>query len=397
MEQVGGVPVERIASTFGTPVFVYDGERIRDRFELLTRSLRHRPLEVYYSVKANPAVGILRLLRTLGARVDVSSPGDLAFAEAAGFRQDEVSFTGCGLAECEYHLVADRPGMDFVADSLQQVARIVTLAPGRPIGLRLNPEIEAGFHPHVRAGSSASRFGLRPYELADAVELASARGCPVVGLHGHLGSDVFEVEPFLELAELLCTVAATLPSVRWLNLGGGLGDPADSDAEGPQLRALDAGLSGILARLPRALRLRVEPGSYLTMSSGLLVARVTDVKPGGAPDGTVCVDASSNLLVSVLVYDTHHPVWAVRPGEASRTYDVAGNLMQAGDVLARNRSLPKVAVGDLLAFGRCGAYSSSRSTTFNNRGRPAEVLVLDGEARLLRRREEPADLLRFEA
>src|SRR5262245_41295703 len=124
---VAGVPVEQIVTAFGTPVFVYDGDRIRDQFRLLTHVLTHRPLEVYYSVKANSAVGILRLLRMSGARADISSSGDLAFAEAAGFTPWEISFTGSGLADDEYDLIAARPEMDFVADSLHQLARVVKL------------------------------------------------------------------------------------------------------------------------------------------------------------------------------------------------------------------------------------------------------------------------------
>ena len=397
---VTGVPVEQIATTFGTPVFVYDGGRIRDQFRLLAQELTHRPLEIYYSVKANSAVGILRLLRTFGARADICSSGDLAFAEAAGFAPHEVSFTGSGLTDDEYGLIATRPGMDFVADSLHQLARVVEMAPGRPVGLRLNPAIEAGFHPHVRAGSATSRFGLRLDQISEAVDLAAAWESPIVGLHGHLGSDVFDVTPFLELTRQLCALAAEIPSVRWINLGGGLGNPADPEVDQSQLRALDSGLAEILRLFDRPLQLRVEPGSFLTMSSGLLVARVTDVKAGPGPDsGTICVDASTNHLVSAILYDAHHPVSVVRvpTSDVTMTYDIAGNLMQAGDVLARGRQLPKVEIGDLLAFGRCGAYSSSRSTTFNNRGRPAEVLVLDGSTRLLRRREEPADLLRFDS
>lgn len=394
------LPVAEIAAEFGTPVFIYDGDLIRTQFQRLTRHVTHRPLEIYYSVKANSALGILRLLRSLGARADVCSAGDLAFAEAAGFTPNEISFTGCGLADSEYALITARPGMDFVADSVHQLARMVELTPGRPVGLRLNPAIEAGFHPHVRAGSINSRFGIRPPEVEVALELAAEARSPIVGLHGHLGSDVFDVDPFLRLAEQLCSLAATIPTVQWLNLGGGLGNPADSAADPPQLDALNSGLAGVLRQLDpaRGTRLRVEPGSFLTMSSGLLVARVTDMKPGNGSDGTVCVDASSNHLVSAVIYDAHHPVSAVRTSSAdvTATYDVAGNLMQAGDILAKGRQLPEVRIGDLLVFGRCGAYSSSRSTTFNNQGRPAEVLVLEGEARLLRRREEPADLLRFD-
>ena len=378
---------DALAERFGTPLFIYDAQVIRNSFKSLIQGLQYRPLSVYYSIKANSALGILSLLRDLGARADLCSLGDLAFAESAGFRFQDMSFTGSGLGDSEIAYIAARPGIGFVADSISQIERFTAICPGRPFALRVNPGIDAGFHPAVRAGTSESRFGLAPTDIPRAIRLARASKASIAGLHGHLGSDIFHAAPFIQLADTLLELSLSIPSVEWINLGGGLGIPREDPRQAMEMGTLNTELLRIMHHANQTrggpIRLRIEPGGFLTMSAGKLLVRVTDIKQQGDGSGTftASVDASSNLLPSAVLYETYHPVEVVTPRRGrswTRTYSIAGNLMLAGDILARDRLLPEIQIGDLLTFGRCGAYSSSRAATFNNRGRAAEILMDTG-------------------
>jgi diaminopimelate decarboxylase len=402
---VGEVPASELVERFGTPLYAYDAAEIRRRHTTLAGGLGPE-VEIYYSVKANPALGIVSLLKELGARADACSPGDLAVAGAAGIRGEEVSFAGHALSDADLDAVAAF-GAVFVADSIGQIERYGRLRPGAAIGLRLNCGIDAGFHPHVRAGAAGSKFGIHPAQIEQAASAAERASLRVAGLHAHVGSDVLDSATHARLAVRLLEAAERLPNVEWINLGGGFGVPFlpdDHEYDVPDLgRSLRAALDAFAQRTGRSLRARVEPGGYLVMTSGFLLARVTEIKesvesPSGPTPRFVALDTSHNHVVSAVIYGTQHPVWAADAADAPPvwTCDVVGNLMQAGDVIARGRALPDLAPGDVVAIGRCGGYSASRAPVFNERPRPAEVLVDGGAARFIRRAETVADLLRFD-
>jgi diaminopimelate decarboxylase len=266
----------------------------------------------------------------------------------------------------------------------------------RPIGLRVNPAIAAGFHAHVMAGAADGKFGIALDDVLAAAGEARRLGLDVQGLHAHLGSDVLDAQPHEQLVRLLAGLAEHVPSVRWINVGGGFGTPRrDGDATYPW-EALSSVAGECLALADgRRLELRVEPGGYLSMDAGVVLGRVIAIKAGsaGRPE-TVVTNVSTNQLVSVLLYDAHHALRLLGrdADDRPRRYRVAGNLMQAGDVLAVDVELPEVLPGDLLVVGHAGAYAASRAGTFNQRPRAAEVL-LDGDEAVLLRRAETVDEL----
>ena len=394
--EFGGVTLWSLAAEFGTPLYVYDAESIRERLRML-RSELGSEVRVFYSVKATPVRAVLVVLRELGAGLDLCSAGDIALADYAGFPPDRTSFAGHGLTDDVYGQIADRPAMTFVADSFEQIRRMAGVWPGGAIGLRVNPEIAAGFTVDVQAGAETSRFGLSRLELPAAVALAANLSLRVVGLHSHVGSGIETAAPYLRLIDQFEGVIGQLPDLRWVNLGGGFETSTEPGGAEISFGPIRHGLRRLTDAVRGALEIRIEPGSYLTMDAGLLVARVVDIKGktvGPSFRGTAIVDASSNQLMSATAYGVRHPVWIDSDGESrpTGTFDLAGNLMMAGDYLARKRELPSPHIGDLVAFGRCGAYTSSRSTVFNGQPRPAEVLVDGGQPRLVRRRETAADL-----
>lgn len=381
-----------LAEEHGTPLFVYDGDAIEALVRRCQRELDYQPRRLLYSAKANPAIGLAAFLRSLGLGIDVCSPGDLYLAERAGFLREEISYTGFGSSDDELAAAAAEAG-DLIVDDPGELERLVALGVRRPIGLRVNPAIAAGFHPHVMAGAASSKFGIPLADLRDTAASAAAHQLPVCGLHAHLGSDVLDPAPHVALIERLADAAERIATVRWINLGGGYGTPRrPGQPEFPWEVLAHAAHRMLVLSDGRRLELRAEPGGYLALDAGVLVGRVVAIKNLERP--TVVTDASTNQLPSILLYDAHHAVGIVgRERERSvRRYDVAGNLMQAGDMLAHDVELVDPTVGDLLSFSHAGAYAASRATSFNQRPRAAEILLHRGRAIPLRRAERVDEL-----
>lgn len=391
---VGGVSLEEIAETFGTPLFVYDAEVVRRRIGALRAALPER-VRPYYSAKANAAVAIARLMRIAGLGLDACSPGDLELARRAGFAGDDVSYTGFGATGDELRAAAEH-GATIVVDGFDEIERAGGITGIEAIGLRVNPEIEAGFHDHVVAGASHAKFGIPYGELEHARELAQRHGLHVAGLHAHLGSDILDPAAHMELLGLLADVAAAWGDLGWINLGGGFGtrwSESDVEYDWAQLAgAMEHALESIGSPSPE---LRIEPGGHLLMDAGLLLTRVVSVRPpSAARKATAAVDASTNHLLGALLFSGDRPVFTSGDGSgAHESWRIAGQLMQAADVLVEAIDVPGgLRAGQLIALGNAGAYASARAGTFNERPRAAEVMVDEGEARLIRRAEEVSDL-----
>jgi diaminopimelate decarboxylase len=398
---IGDVPATVLAERFGTPLYAYDAASIRRRYHLLIESIDYRPLRIYYSCKANAAVGIIRLLRELGAGIDACSPGDIEAARRAGYR-DDISYTGVGCRRSDLAAVAGSPAF-FIADSMSQIDAFADVASGREeIGLRVNPALPVPARRMVLAGAWDAKFGIHAEHVPAAVRRAADRGLRVVGLHVHLGSDLTTPEPHLAALRVLLDLGEAMPELRFVCLGGGLAVAAGPDPDYPVDEfgaAANRMLTDFAHRTGRRLELRLEPGSYLLMDAGVLLTTVTEIKPsvtsGDRRTPTFAyVDTSYNHVPSAVVDGVDHPVELARDRDAPAgpVVTVAGNLMQAGDLIVRERPLPQLAVGDVLVIGRCGAYTGTRAGTFNERPRPAEVLVDGGHARLIRRAETEADL-----
>lgn len=385
--------LDEVTRLYGSPVFVYDAAVLRERLAALRADLRYEPLRVLYSGKANPAVGIVSFFERLGCGFDACSPGDLHLAELAGVSPEQVSFTGFGLTDKELESVAARPG-DLVLDSTDDLDRLHALGIRRPVGLRINPGIVAGFHAHVAAGAATAKFGIAGDLVPIVARQAERKGLPVVGLHAHLGSDVMDAAAHTRLLQQMHALTREIGGIGWINIGGGWGTPRDDSTPRFPWSDLAAAASDLLGG--QRLELRIEPGGYLTMDAGVLVGTVASVRPGDAdrPD-TIVTDASTNHLPSVLLYDAAHDVQLItkhRREGRPRRYRVVGNLMQAGDVLATEQALPEARAGDFVALSHAGAYAASRATTFNERPRAAEVL-LDGQSITLLRRAETIEEL----
>lgn len=402
------VALAPLAERFGTPLYVYSAGVLASRYRALDDAFAGRAHRLLYSVKANANGALLRRLGRLGAGADVVSGGELLRALRAGIPADRIVFAGAGKTDDELALAVDRRVLLVQVESAGELARLERIAresgagaaarPPVDVAFRVTPEVVGGTHRYTETGTAATKFGMPASEA-----LALARGLDAngvlrpVGLHAHFGSQITSVDPFVESAGRMAALvrefrAAGVP-VRFLNLGGGLGIRY-ADEEPPHPGELAAALAPALDGLD--VELLLEPGRWIVGPAGLLLARVLDVKRTGARTFVV-VDAAMNDLIRPALYDAHHEVLPVRPRTGPPgTIDLVGPICETGDFLARERDVPPLLPGDLVALRDAGAYGFSMASNYNSRPRPAEVLVEDGTARLIRRRETLEDLVRGE-
>jgi diaminopimelate decarboxylase len=398
-----GVSLDRIANDVGTPSYVYSAATVRDRFERLDAALAAVPHRVHYTLKANSNAAILRVLRELGAGADVVSGGELFRARRAGFEPADIIFGGVGKTEQELRQALDAGVMLINVESGDEVRLLDRLARERgviaPIGLRVNPEVTVdSSHRYIKTGEKGAKFGI-PFDdvLAVAHVASSLPNARLVGLDMHIGSQIFRLDPYLDgvdrLAGLLGELRASgVDSIRYLDIGGGLGVAYD-DEETPDLQRFAASL------VPRVratgLTLLMEPGRYIVGNAGVLLTRVLYRKHSGGRDFLI-TDAGMTELIRPSHYDAYHRIEPVRASVGRMTADVVGPVCESGDFLALGREMAQANAGDLLAVFDVGAYGYVMASNYNTRPRGAEVLVDADRYAVVTARERYEDLVRLE-
>jgi diaminopimelate decarboxylase len=409
---IGNVSTEDLAARFGTPLYVYDAAVIRRQVERVRSAFAALPFRPFYAMKANGNLTILRILREHGFGCDSVSPGEIHLAMRAGFEPDSIWFT-CSNVSDEDLLAVPDPRIVVNVNSLSEIDRCLRLKLPNDIALRVNPDVGAGHHEDVVTGGGSVKFGMDVAEIETARMLVEDGGGAVVGLHAHIGSGVDAVEPLLESARRLLEIAPAFPNLRWLNFGGGIATPYRPGEPEFPIDEYGAELTRIAAPILRERNLTaiLEPGRYLVAQSGVLVARATSKRISAGVEW-IGVDTGFNHLARPSKYRAyHHILNASRGSNASlrESWDssvqrddivVAGNICESGDVFTRAengtvaRPIDPVRVGDLIAFCDTGAYGFSMASHYNARLLPPEVLVDDGEVKLIRARQELDDLVR---
>lgn len=399
-----GVPLTEVARSFGTPCYVYSAETIAAKYRAYSDALGDLPHEVHYSVKANGSLGILSLLANLGAGFDIVSGGELFRVLKAGGDSAKVVFSGVGktASELEYAL---RAGIgSFNCESQQEVELLDNIAgqlDAQPVvALRVNPDISAETHPYIATGLRDHKFGI-PFKVAEHI-YRDAERFPHLRFEGvscHIGSQIFDTGVFLDALEKVMVLIDRLRgagvSIRQLDLGGGLGVSYRRDDNAPSIAAYAAGLANALEG--KELRLLIEPGRSIVGAAGILLTQVVYRKIAESKEFIV-VDAAMNDLIRPALYQSHHEIIPVVHRDVETlTADVVGPVCETGDFLARDRRMPAVEPGDLLAVCTAGAYGFVQASNYNARPRAAEVLVEGGKAKLIRERESYEDLIRGEA
>ena len=361
-----GRDAEALAREHGTPVYVLDPARVEAKVAGLQAALAGAGLrhQVLFALKSNRHPAVLGRLRGLGSvGIDACSPDELALALESGWRAEEISYTGTNLSERDLDRVLPRPVV-LNLDSLSALRRVGARAPGRHIGLRLNPGVGAGYSAQLTyAGDKPTKFGIYLERLDAALEEAARHGLVVEGLHMHVGSGWLGqgMRAFLEALGRVAEAARRLPGLRYVNVGGGIGVPLHASDQAVDLHAYAAGSAERLG--PLGVTVMCEPGDFLVKDAGLLLVEVVSVEEKGGVL-FVGVDCGFNAFCLPVLYDFHQEVVLCRAADAPpfRDVTVAGHINEAGDLFAEDCPLPEVREGDVLAFLNAGGYGAAMAS-----------------------------------
>ena len=398
-----GVRLEDIARDHGTPLYVYSAESIRKSYRELDEAFAPHPHRIHYAMKANSSLAVVRLLREAGSGVDANSIGEVELAVRAGFAPSDIVFTGVGKSQDEIDRAVQLGLKAINAESAGELERIDRAARGRgervKVAVRVNPDIDAGTHPHISTGLHINKFGV-PLEQARSLyrRMPDQPGLQPVGIHVHLGSQIISTEPLQRGAAAVVRVARELRDsgihLEHIDIGGGLGISYDG-SRAPTAAEYAGAVLPIVA--PSGLSIALEPGRYIVGAAAALMARVVDLKDAAGGHHFAVLDAGMSELIRPMLYGAFHRIVAVTPRAArDLRYDIVGPVCESTDAFGGDRRLNQLEVGDLLAVLDAGAYGSAMASNYNRRPLPAEVLVDGGRARLIRRRQTIDDQLALE-
>jgi diaminopimelate decarboxylase len=399
------VPLAKIASEVGTPVYVYSSATLERHYTVLRDALVGAGLGdplIAFAVKANSNVAVIRTLAQLGAGADVVSEGEIRRALAAGVPPQRIVFSGVGKSEGEIAFALETGVAEINLESEPEL-RLVDAVAQRlgvraEVAIRVNPDVEAGGHAKISTGKAENKFGV---SLAEAERLyanaANMPGVRPVGVACHIGSQITDLAPleaaFRKMRALAERIRAEGLPLERLDLGGGLGAPYFNQPTPPEPAAYAAMIAQVMKGLS-GVRFAFEPGRMIAANAGVLVARVQHVH--ARPEGRkfLVLDAAMNDLLRPAMYDAYHDIRPVtpRPGE-SEPYDVVGPVCETGDTFTRDRTLPPMAAGDLVAFMTAGAYGAAMSSEYNSRLLAPEVLVKGAQYAVVRPRPTYEDML----
>ncbi len=387
-----------LADQFGTPLYVYDGGKITEKISALRDAFPGIRLKIKYACKALTTQAILQLMRRHGVELDVVSPGELQLGLRAGYRGEQITFTPSGVNFDEIAEAVEAGAFVNLdnLDVLEEFGRLYGST--RPCMIRIKPNVAAGGHHKIMTAHEESKFGIDIRQRDEILDLVRRYNLHVVGLHQHTGSDIKNASAFIEAAQKLFDLAYEFPDLQALDLGGGF-KVAYREGDGvTDMAAFGREMSGYFRhfceRYGRELELWFEPGKFLVSECGTLLVTANVVKP--APGRTfVGVNSGLNHLIRPMMYDAWHDIVNLsNPSPTDlETYDVVGYICET-DTFATNRTIGQVKKGDILALKNAGAYGITMASNYNSRPRPAEVLVYENQAHLIRRRESLEDLLR---
>lgn len=404
MKKIGNCDIKSLAEQFGTPLYVYNKSRIEDNFHLLDSTFnRYYPkTKVHFSVKANSNLNILNVFREIGSGADCSSPFEVLLAKKAGFNSEKILYTG-NYESPEDFSVIETDKMRLNLDDGSSLARLLQVKKPEIISFRINPGIGRGGYEGITTAGSDAKFGV-PYEKAyEVYKNAKENGIDRFGIHMMTGSNNLEPYYFAEIVDKLMIIAGDIFSKlgavpEYIDIGGGFGVPYEDDEQ-----PLDVDLTAKLVTeifIEKCKKygfgtpdLVLEPGRFLIANAGYLIAKVTGIKHSYKT--FVGLDAGMGTLLRPALYGARHRMLVYGKEEPTIHANICGQICENSDIFAKGMMIPEVEEGDLVTFLDAGAYGYAMASNYNNRPRPAEVIINGGDATIIRRRETFEDLIRL--
>jgi diaminopimelate decarboxylase len=394
-----------LAGKYGSPLYVYNERILRTRCREIKNLVKYRYFRVNYSAKANSALAFFQIVREEGLDVDAMSPGEIYAQLKAGFQPENIFFISNNVSDEEMRYAIDL-GIKVSVDSLSQLERYGRLNPGGKVAARMNPGIGAGHHAKVVTGGKNTKFGVNPESVPQMKEILKKYDLTLCGINQHIGSLFMDSSAYLKGAASLMAIAKAFDTLEFIDIGGGFGIPYRKQ-EGEQrldLKVLGESLEKIIGDFMksygREITVKVEPGRYISAESGVLLGTVHSVKYNGE-NKYIGTDIGFNVLARPMIYDSHHDIEVYRSADVNHnskeTVTVVGNICESGDIIAKDRLLPEIFEGDLLGILDAGAYGHVMSSNYNNRLRPAQVLIRENsDVVLIRERDTLADIVRHD-
>ena len=385
-----------IANQFGSPIYVYDAEKMEHHYKRLTQAFQNVPkLRINYAVKALSNVNILSYMHNLGAGLDTVSIQEVKLGLSAGVPAQMIIFTPNGVSLEEIEEAAEL-GVQINIDNLSILEQFGSKHPDVPVCIRINPHVMAGGNANISVGHIDSKFGISIHQLPHIVRIVENTGMCINGIHMHTGSDILDIDVFLHAAEILFTTAKSFHDLEFLDFGSGFKvpyHPNDIETNIEELgQKLGERFKSFCKDYGKELTLAFEPGKFLVSEAGYFLTQVNVVKQ---TTSTVFAQVNSgfNHLIRPMLYGSQHHIENIsNPNGRERFYSVVGYICET-DTFANNRRINEISEGDLLCFHNAGAYCFSMASNYNSRFRPAEIFWHQGEAKLIRKAEQFEDLL----
>lgn len=387
----------KVAEQFGSPVYVYDDQKIQSQYKRLTDAFsKVESLRINYAVKALSNISILKLLKQVGSGLDTVSIQEVQLGLHAGFEPEKIIYTPNGVSFEEIEEVAHL-GVQINIDNLSILEHFGAKYPKIPVCIRINPHVMAGGNANISVGHIDSKFGISVHQMPHILRIVENTGMHINGIHMHTGSDILDIEVFLYAAEILFDVAKNFKELDFLDFGSGFKVPYKKDDIETDIEELGKKLSkrfnAFTKEYGRDLTLAFEPGKFLVSEAGYFLAKVNVVKQ---TTSTVFagIDSGFNHLIRPMLYGSQHHIENIsNPKGKERFYSVVGYICET-DTFANNRRIAEIKEGDILCFRNAGAYCFSMASNYNSRFKPAEVLWHEGKGQLIRERETFEDLLK---
>jgi diaminopimelate decarboxylase len=394
--KIGGLSALEICEEFGSPLYVYETDKMEAQYKRLQKAFKGTKLKINYACKALTNINVLRFFNQLGSGLDTVSIQEVQIGLKAGFKPNDIMYTPNGVAFSEIKKAVEL-GVRVNIDNLSILEQFGTLyGNSYPVCVRMNPHIMAGGNAKISVGHIDSKFGISIHQVRHLERLVKSLDINVEGLHMHTGSDILDVDTFLTGADLLLELAHKFKQLNYIDFGSGFKvayKPNDIETNVEELgEKMSSLFKSFCKEYGRELEIEFEPGKFLVSEAGYFLCKVNGLKQTTA---TVFaqVDTGMNHLLRPMLYDAHHEIENIsNPSGRTRVYSVVGYICET-DTFANDRQLAEVREDDILAFRNAGAYCFSMSNNYNSRFKPAEVLVHKGKAHLITKRQNLDDVL----
>lgn len=397
MNPLSNQHLKALATEYGTPLYVYNAESIKTQYNKLTHAFRNVDAKVFYACKSLTNINVLKYVHSLGSALDCVSINEVKLGLMAGFEPKNILYTP-NCVDFEEILEAKELGVNINLDNISILEQFGNrFGDTYPICIRLNPHIMGGGNYKISTGHVDSKFGISIHQMRHIERIVKTTKLHVEGIHMHTGSEIKDINVFLEGLEVMFSMAAHFPELKYIDLGSGFKVPYQPGEKETDVELLGEKVSEAFAAYQeetgKTLQVWFEPGKFLVSKCGYLLVKANVIKQTPATV-FVGVDSGFNHLIRPMMYDAYHHIENVsNDSGTSRIYTVVGNICET-DTFAWDRTLPEVREGDFLAFYNAGAYGFEMSSNFNSRLKPAEVMIENGEPRVIRKREVFEDLLR---